>query len=50
MTTGAQRLRMSIHRCWTGFSGHSSWLPGVEVDVLGTVRGAAMPGNALLGC
>jgi hypothetical protein len=30
MTSGVQRLRMSVRRGWAGLPGRSSWLPGAE--------------------
>jgi hypothetical protein len=47
---GAQRLRMSVCRGWTGHPGLSSWLPAMRSRVPGTVLNAAGPGDALLGC
>jgi hypothetical protein len=32
MTSGAERLRMLIHRGWTRLPGHSSWFSGAEVE------------------
>jgi hypothetical protein len=32
MTSGAERLRMSIHKGWTRLPGHSSWFSGAEVE------------------
>jgi hypothetical protein len=32
MTSGAQRLRKSVHRGWTGLLGHSSGLSDTEVE------------------
>jgi hypothetical protein len=48
--SGAQRLRTSIRRCWMELLGRSSWFLGAEVGVLGMILGAAVPGDALLGC
>jgi hypothetical protein len=32
MTSGAQRLRMSVRRGRMGLPEHSSWFPGVEAE------------------
>jgi hypothetical protein len=32
MTSGAQRLRKSVHRGWAGLPERSSWPPGTEVE------------------
>jgi hypothetical protein len=50
MTSGAERLRMSVRRGWTGHPELSSWLPGVRWRVPGTILGATVSGDALLGC
>jgi hypothetical protein len=50
MTSGAQRLRMSVRRSWTWLFRRSSWFPGAEVEGVGMVLGAAVSDNALLGC
>jgi hypothetical protein len=50
MTSGAQRLRRSVPRGWMGFSGILLGSRALRWRVSGTVLGAVVLGNALLGC
>jgi hypothetical protein len=50
MNSGAQRLRKSVRRGWTGFPGILLGSPALRWRVSGSVLSAAEPGDALLGC